>query len=583
MRAKCTEYLPIRFEKVVDQDRFDDDGEERNQSSWEKAVRTQVQGMSRRDIVNEIRRLEDTTQDVTQKKGTLTPALLRQLDITIDQLSRCDHDTANFVWTLTQIDHQLKQIDPRTAMQRDRIPLGHKISRTRAHASSSRRRSSSSLPGAPKKKYWERVSLTAYFKRSPRPHVNIPFLYQMKRRALAMTQGGMPSNGMNMGPQGTQPGHNGPNGGPQGGVVRGPPPPPPNGGRAGGPPPPPPPVRNPNGNAPPVILKNVPRKKKAYNEDYSDSDSGSSFCSDDTSSSGGTHTTFTTDTPSSSSKSYEKRGRHRDRSRRRGHSRNRHRESSRAFGIDPKHHKRHETHYMQDTGSRFPPAPPPPIIQPAYTETLEKIKDDAYHAGRADERYNRRSPPLPPIVTTSASDIDRIKEDAYRAGAQDARLREDRFVEEYDVGTRPRRVAMVIQPPRHSVRTVNPRLPREPLREAPRAGYTDDGLAYIERLSIDDRDRGYHERRPRRYAAYPLREYDYDSHFDSVEDEDFGLPAEAREIQERPYPGPRRRTTDDFLLRRDMPRTMEFDYNSGSHPFTPRVPLARGPSYERRR
>ncbi|KAI0123896.1 hypothetical protein BJ170DRAFT_101327 [Xylariales sp. AK1849] len=582
MRAKCTEFLPIRFEKVLDQRPHDDDDDERMRSNWERAIRTQVQGLSRRDIEREIRRLDATTHGVMQKKATLGPALLRQLDKTMSELSHGDHDPANFQWTLAQADHQLKQVDRLTAMQRDRIPLGKKMS------NSHKKRSSSSATS--KKKYWERVSLTAYFKRSPRPHVNIPFLYSARKKSLAMTQGGMP-----MGPPGDprhamQGGQGGPVRMPQGGPARMPHGGPPPVGRGPGGPPPPPFRQGTGPGRPPVGVTAIPngkKKPKVYHEAQSVSGSESSGSSDDESFfSEPTHTTATSESRSSRSSKYEKRGRHRSRSRHQSRSRGRNngrsRENSRHYGIDsPRRHTRHEQHYILDSGLRLPPVPAPsPILQTASSSDIERIKEGAYFAGRADEKFKKPSPP-PLIQTTSASDIERIKEDAYLAGRTDERADYRFAADEFALEARPRFAPppRVIQQPRHLVRTIDPRdLPRETAHDIRRPSYTDEDLAPFERLSIDSRDWEY-ERDLRRFDAAPRRrEFEYNGRFDLVDDED-NFVRVVKETREAPYLGARRRTSE-YMRRPEVPYAPDLERDSAANPFAPR--FRRESSYERR-
>ncbi|KAK9777686.1 hypothetical protein AB5N19_11624 [Seiridium cardinale] len=551
MRARCIEYCPYRFEKALDSGRYDDDDgeDERVPSSWERAIRTRVQGMSKKDIVKEIRRLDSTTHDVVQKKSTLSPALLRQLDIAMDQLSKSEHDPANFVWTLAQIDHQLKEVDTGTAMQRNRIPLGQKVPRPKTHRSSSKRRSSSSLPAGSKKKFWERLSLTAYFKRSPRPHVNIALMYQWNRRAQLMTQPGGPSNaaGMQPGPGGPQAGP--PGGGPQagppgGGPQRGGPPQMNGGGRGGGgggggggpgphqagrgSGPPPPPIRA-------VPLKAKP--PKVLRSDGSDTVLG-------------------------------------------------------PVTVQPQpllvHHIRtNEDVIVQEVGvvvvvavavARESLVGLTESNPPVLPGDLKRISDNAFDAGRAAGRNERRpSPPSPAaIIATSGSDIDRIREDAYRTGVHDARRREERFAEEFEVERpRPRRVARVIQHRPNIVRCVS----RERVRDLRRIDHLDDSSASFDRLSLDNHDWEYHDRRPRRFDTRYEPEYDFESQFDSFEDDDdFVRPVEVRE---RPHLESRRRT--EYVRQREVPYTMSSDYNASTNPFHPQPRFSmRRRSFERR-
>ncbi|KAH6658164.1 hypothetical protein BKA67DRAFT_533336 [Truncatella angustata] len=560
MRVQCTEYLPVRFEKVQSHDLYDDNGQ-LVQPNWDKAVCTQVQGMSIKDITKEIRWLDMNTHDVVSKKATLPPALLRQLDVAMDDLIKADYDTANYVWTLAQIDQQLKKVDTHTTVYHHTVPRGHKSLNSKHHHSSKKRRYSTS--GKPKKKCMERVTLTAYFKRSPRPQAPIRQLYEAKERARAMTQGG--GAPMGVGPPGFPPAP----GGPPNVPLRWPAPPPnpqPQGGGGRGVPQMAqpgqrPPVKGrPPGNGRPPVAANIAaagrKKQKSYKDSESDSGSETSSSSGFSNSSNSTNTSET-----QSSHSYKKRGRGRDRSQHRNH--NQPRESSRAYGIaSPKQHSRHERNYILDPGSRIPP-PTALHALPVFTEDLDRVRDEAFRAGRAAEAYSRQSPPPPPpppppAVTTSASDIDRLQEDAYRAGARDARARD--IVDEYEIQPRPRYGPRIIQPPRNIVRAVDPRfLPKEALHSMRSPGYSDDDLPPLERLSMNDPERLYHQQQSRRYSAFKPRNYDFNSDV-SVDDYDNDF---VTEIRGRPYSGRRHIATNDYIRRREIPRGMDFECSPG--------------------
>lgn len=539
-RQRCTDYALFRFEKVLDRNPYDEDEDDRIKSSWEKAIRTKVQDLSKRDIEREIRRLDLTTTDVVQKKTTLGQALLRQLDNTLEELIQSDHDRANYHWTLAQVDHKLKQVDKHTAMSRNnRIPIPAKRSNTR------KRRASYSAK--PKKKYWERVSVTAYFKHSPRPHVDIRALYENKRRGWAMTQGGgQPPMMMMNGPHGDprQPPHP---------IVHGPPPqkgPPPHlGGNAGPPrklpqPPPPPALRpgqglrpglgpgpgqgqGPGRGALPQRITNV-RPPQVYHESASDSGSDSEGSEGSSVFSEPTHTT--SDSRSSNSSKLDKRGGKRGRSQRRSRSHDRKdgrsRGNSRHYGVDtPRLHTRREQNYILGGGARLPQAPaPPPLIEIASASDIERIQENAYIAGRSDERANNR------------------------------------LVDELALETRPRFAPpplRALPPPRHVVRTIDPHdIPREIVRELRRPSYPDEELAHFERLSIDDHDLEY-ERDLRRYDRGRRREF---SLRDSFEDED-------DLVREVPHVRLRRRATE-YTHRPDL-YTFEPDRDHHGNPFAP--------------
>lgn len=600
MRRRLTQYKAVRFEKLTGQDPYDDDDGERAQSGWERAIKTQVQGMSKKDMLELISRLDLTTQDVIQKRAALSPTLQNQLDLELAKLSRDEYDPQNYVWTLTQIDQQLQEV-PYFAPQHDvYIHRERKAHRTSKHHSKHKNKKKYSIPPAPRmepKRYWERVSLTAYFKRSPRTQVNIVHLYDTFKRHQATMQYGAHQQQMMMNNQGFR-------GGPQQQNPQGPRPmqgPPPNGpvpirgqpnqfqnGGQGGrqqqqPPPPPHPGLRPGGPGQGKGGKGVKVVKAKGN---SDSDSDSSSNSDDSSSdSGQSRSTRTTDPPSSPflvNKGPRRgpQGPHRSGSRPRNASRHvgaRSRERSRK--------RPGKTYIVEPHNRRTPPIhrpPPPPhatfIPHQREQDDRERIQE-AYHAGRADERFRRQSPIGAPIVTTYASDIDRIRDNAYQAGVDDTK-REDRFAEEVvEIGPRLGRGTRIYQGPRPSVRTVDPRvLAREGLREQrPAAVFRDESLPRMDRLSMNDRVWEYHDRPPRRPEATRLgRSYGNEAFYESDIDDDFGSrPRGGVEIHvhpERPAPRTTYRTADHFG-----------SLDSGANPFLPTLSPERGRSYERRR
>ncbi|KAI0162594.1 hypothetical protein BJ166DRAFT_497269 [Pestalotiopsis sp. NC0098] len=145
MRLRLTDYKCVRFEKPI------------GQSTWENVVRTNDQGMSKNAIINEIGRLEAATQDVAQKQASLPPALSRHLDMDLEALNENDLNRNYFQWSLAQIDQQVHEIGPDAATER-----GGKLVQDQGRT-----------PKAPAtqqgKKYWQRASITAYFKRSLKP------------------------------------------------------------------------------------------------------------------------------------------------------------------------------------------------------------------------------------------------------------------------------------------------------------------------------------------------------------------------------------------------------------------------------
>lgn len=530
MRAKCTDYVVIRFEKAPGCTNG-------IRPAWEKAITTMVPGLSQKDIEREIQRLNRENPNVIDKKRGMGENLQRQIDWEMNKLIQGDHDQSRFEWTLVQLDHKLREVGQPGAMIRTRVPT------TKRQCNTSRRSSSYHRSG--KKKYYERVSLTGYFKRAPRAHVNIQHLYDAKIRALAMTSA-QPriANGHPLQPL-PQPG---PVPGPSG-ILRPPPgpavkgqglfPPLPNQGNQpgkGGP-----------GLIPKVAL--VPNMKGQPQRVYHASESSSS------SSSGGDGSDFeeesifsspsqsATMSSSSHSSKQDRRGRSHSRHRSRSKNRTYSRGNKRHYGIECPH-KQHiirEKHYMID--SRPPPmapaVPPPPP----------------------------HSPPQAPLIRSpSSNDIERIKEDAYLAGRDDERAT-NRIVGEL-TNPRPRLAPQIIQdePPLRGVRTI---VRREIRRFTPRSpGSLDYDLGHFDRLSLDD-DYTYERQlrlgdTPRRRGSEYTRRYDS---FGDDDDEDF--------VSDLPYHGVGRRA-HEYMRQREAPHIIQDDRDSlfdhPPNPFAPRVP-----------
>ncbi|KAI1426711.1 hypothetical protein F5Y12DRAFT_253162 [Xylaria sp. FL1777] len=180
---ELTDYMVFRFEKMPDKDGFDDHGRPK-WPSWEKTIRTEDRSISKQVAFNKVRELNLNTRSVLDKKNSLTSPLKRQIDITVEQLMNREPDVANFHWILAQIDHQLRPVEPYypvsyTPARKHRSSTAYPyLAKRKSHSSSSSHHSKK------KKKAYERIALTAYFKRVPRPGVNIDRLWREKRRGL---------------------------------------------------------------------------------------------------------------------------------------------------------------------------------------------------------------------------------------------------------------------------------------------------------------------------------------------------------------------------------------------------------------
>ena len=374
LEVECTDYYAFRFHEFTNHHELGDD--ETSYASWDRAMRTQVRDLSQRDMARQIRRL-DKHCCVQEKRKTWTVALQGQLDKALQELIQNEHDPANYQWVLAQLDHQLVRVPREVAIKRAAIPIDKK---TKSY----------------KKRYWERISVTAYFKRIPRPERDIRDLYQNRKNAQGTRYPSarqtyapvVPQPGPPMKPP-VQPGHPGVPGGP--GVPNGP------GGLGGGPPPGAlmnnmphgkPHLKAP-GNKPPYG-KAKPGIKVPHSRHSSSSSSSSSGYSDD--GSGATSSSRTSwDESTFSSLSKRSRGRSRPR------NNDWPREDSRFWRLgSPRQHTRHGKHYMADSARFHPPhdllvdASPFASPRPLARE-MARIGDISYLAGRRDERDRYRA------------------------------------------------------------------------------------------------------------------------------------------------------------------------------------------------
>ncbi|KAI2469028.1 hypothetical protein F4781DRAFT_431860 [Annulohypoxylon bovei var. microspora] len=172
MKEDLTEYAIFRFEKISTQNKYDDEGRPQL-PTWDRAIRTRVPGMSPREIVREIQHLNRNTRNLTDKLKTLSPVIQRQIDVAQEDLASSNSDPMNYHWVLAQLDHQLREIAPCVVM----ASVNHSTPRRRYDSTKRRSyRRSSRHRG----KSYERISLRAYFKRTPRQNVDITMLWEAK-------------------------------------------------------------------------------------------------------------------------------------------------------------------------------------------------------------------------------------------------------------------------------------------------------------------------------------------------------------------------------------------------------------------
>lgn len=173
MREDLTEYTIFRFEKMSAQNQYDDEGRPQL-PTWDRAIRARVPGISPREIIREIQHLNRNTRNLSDKLKSLSPVLQRQVDKAQEDLALENPDPINYHWVLVQLDHQLREIGPYLIIARRR----HSTHRTRYGPN--RRRSDGRSSNRHERKSYERISLRAFFKRTPRPNADIAMLWEAK-------------------------------------------------------------------------------------------------------------------------------------------------------------------------------------------------------------------------------------------------------------------------------------------------------------------------------------------------------------------------------------------------------------------
>lgn len=193
-RDEVSDLFIFRFELADSKEDYDSDGE-RIKPTWAHARRTEVRGISKKEVSRQIKQLNIETRPLGEKKASLTDAQQRQLERTLEELELREIDS-RFHTVLVQIDHKLREKTSRDSRERqrsvDRSRHGDKRHDNRKHGEKhrrysdnrgrretveytdmrGRRRSMVRETRTSKKPVRETVSLTAYYKRCPKADVD---------------------------------------------------------------------------------------------------------------------------------------------------------------------------------------------------------------------------------------------------------------------------------------------------------------------------------------------------------------------------------------------------------------------------
>jgi hypothetical protein len=176
-----SDYTVVRFEKPMEDYGVDSEGR-RFKADWKTVVRTTVR-ITNTEAVQQIRRLDQKTKPVGEKKKTLNPDQQRQLEKVLEELNAMERDP-NYHVELCQIDHQLKEIDYYPHRRNHHRRKSEGLYR-RSDSLYGRTRSRSRSRGAKHhKKTYQRISLTGYYKRCPKPQANAQLLLRWKEQNM---------------------------------------------------------------------------------------------------------------------------------------------------------------------------------------------------------------------------------------------------------------------------------------------------------------------------------------------------------------------------------------------------------------
>jgi hypothetical protein len=190
-----SEYYVYRFAKAEDGGGYGSDGELRK-PSWKRVTQVRVPGISKQEAARTVRELNRDTLPVAKKRASLSDDEQRQIELVLEDLQRGDN--AWFQTTLVQLDDQLRVVNGKDR-DKDRGRAFEKEKGRDRRSSKHRqeyhillggrkmvyRRPASRAREAKKPPATERVTLTAYYKRSPRPEVDpIPLLQRAQQRVM---------------------------------------------------------------------------------------------------------------------------------------------------------------------------------------------------------------------------------------------------------------------------------------------------------------------------------------------------------------------------------------------------------------
>ncbi|PNY24032.1 Uncharacterized protein TCAP_06042 [Tolypocladium capitatum] len=452
-RHRLSSFVVIRLEKSASPNEIDEEGYP-VRPTWQRVARIEETDISQQEATRKVRELMKKGP-VADKKGELGTSVQRQLEAAQANLQETEPDP-RYHYVLAQLESKTKKIEPGSPLFYDE---GHKKSKksrddSRKGKEYDRRNKEYRIEPAKSKHKdkLERISVTAYFKRTPRPDENALGMLGEKEKSKYQQPSMQPpphmgSIGQSMFlPQPMQHSH----------PIHHQPQPPPQLPQPPQPPQPPPPPgfpmpRQAMGPVPghqgrqarPADVEVIPPGRHRAIKMYfgSPRESRSSFTSDEFCDSDSSEYT-TPESSAGSSTRPSHHGKYRNRS---GH---RHRDRPENFGLEvevPRRHSKRDQDYLPSTKPlREPSSPGPRALAPAVD--LDQIVERAYRDGRNDAA---RAGPLPPKVIQAppafrclpdyearreifAEDLDRMGDRLHRTYLDDEDRQERDFRREQD-------------------------------------------------------------------------------------------------------------------------------------------------------
>ncbi|KAK7428949.1 hypothetical protein QQZ08_004566 [Neonectria magnoliae] len=184
-RERLSTFTVIRLERTENSHEVDEEGY-RLQPTWDKTIQIEQTDISQPETRRQVRILERDTKPVMEKKASCSPAIQRQLEKAQERLCRSEPDR-RYTYKLVQFDSKLRPLDERQQLAYfDKHTKKDKKGRKEKYVSSSKKTKSKPL--------YERVFITAYFKRTPTPEQSGLRMLEAQSRDQQMAMMAPPSH-----------------------------------------------------------------------------------------------------------------------------------------------------------------------------------------------------------------------------------------------------------------------------------------------------------------------------------------------------------------------------------------------------